>query len=360
MNGAIPVKNIKIAGYRNTRTISCPYCKKLQSVTLVTHLKRKHPVEWEAWTDEFVRLYNKTNDLKRVMRSFRNSEGELILSWTVIDSEIKKKVAQTGKAPTFNTKEHIGRWDPTPGEYQRFTTTVWDIPVRGAWGVHQSTYRGNWAPQVPRALIERYSKPGDTVLDPFVGGGTTLIEAWALGRNAIGYDVSDIALEMSRSRLGEMEHKAGRESLFGLPDVRVEIRKGDARRLKGISKESVDLVCAHPPYGPALRYTHGNPVDLSIIQDPNAFIHELGKAIARFYEVTKPGGVCAILLGDIRYKGAVYPLGFEAISLSRTAGFRLQEIVIKTQNKDRSTEFFYKNAPIDLRLNHEYLLILLK
>ena len=47
---------------------------------------------------------------------------------------------------------------------------MWDIPIRGSWGVHQNNYRGNWVPQVPRAFIERYSKPGDTVLDPFVGG----------------------------------------------------------------------------------------------------------------------------------------------------------------------------------------------
>jgi hypothetical protein len=49
--------------------------------------------------------------------------------------------------------------------------------VRGAWATHKPDYRGNFAPQVPRNVILSYSNEGDLVLDPMVGGGTTLIEA---------------------------------------------------------------------------------------------------------------------------------------------------------------------------------------
>lgn len=357
---AARLKKIKIEGSREKRVLSCPYCDQIQRVTLVTHLKRKHPAEWERWSDEFVRLYNETNDLKKVMRVFTNSEGTLILSWTVIDQEIQRKTALSGVPPQFNPKPKIHRWHPTSEEYQRFRTTVWDIPNRGTWGVHQSTYRGNWAPQVPRALIETFSKPGDLILDPFLGGGTTLIEAWSLGRHATGFDVSETALSLTRARLAELEQKAGRESLFGLPDVRIEAVKGDARKLPKVKTSSVDFICTHPPYGDALSYSHNNPQDLSLIKSPEEFLGQLEIAARRFYEVLKPEGFCAIVIGDLRRNGALYPFGFETLNRFQKSGFVVCDIIIKTQSKDRSTEFYFNHEPFRFRIAHEYLLVFRK
>jgi DNA modification methylase len=354
------VKRIKIEGHRSGRTLTCPYCGKLQKVTLVTHLKRIHPEVWDEWSDEFVRLFNETNDLKRVMRKFTNSEGTPILSWTSIDSELQRKVATNGTSLQFNWKNKISTWDPSSVEYGGFRTTVWDIPIRGTWSVHQPTYRGNWAPQVPRALIEHYSKPGDLVLDPFVGGGTTLIEACLLGRNAIGFDISANALAMTRSRLAELKARAARESLYGLPEVTIDVRKGDARTLPRVSPHSVDLICTHPPYGDALRYTHNNPRDLSQLSDPEEFLDALSQAARRFFEVLKPGGHCAIVIGDIRQDTRLMPLGFKTLGRFTDIGFHLEDIVIKTQSKDRSTEFYFKTEDFRLRLAHEYLFVFRK
>ncbi len=66
------IKRIQMSGHRASRTLTCPYCRRVVKVTLVTHLRRHHPNEWEDWTAEFVNLYNETNDLKRVMRAFTN------------------------------------------------------------------------------------------------------------------------------------------------------------------------------------------------------------------------------------------------------------------------------------------------
>jgi SAM-dependent methyltransferase len=309
---------------------------------------------------EFLRLYNATNDLKRVMRAFSNSEGQPILSWSVIDQEIKKLVELDRSKPVFLQKEVVPYWEPRKEEYQKFSTTVWDVPRRGSWGVHQPTYRGNWAPQIPRALLEHYSNPGDLVLDPFVGGGTTLIESWVLGRPAIGYDVSQFALDLATARLNELDKVANRESLFGLPNVRVEIRKGDARTLEGIEKETIDFICTHPPYGDALEYTHSEEADLSQISDPALFMDALENAGRRFFEVLKPRSYCALLIGDLRRERRLHTLGFETAARFRSIGFDIEDVVIKTQNQDRSTEFYYRASPVRLRLSHEYLLILQK
>jgi len=74
-------------------------------------------------------------------------------------------------------------------------TTVWSFPERGAWATHNPQYRGNFAPQIARNVIEMYSEKGDDILDPMVGGGTTLIEARLLCRNALGLDINPEAIE---------------------------------------------------------------------------------------------------------------------------------------------------------------------
>ena len=54
-------------------------------------------------------------------------------------------------------------------------------------------YPARFSPAFPRAIIKALTKPGDWVLDPFAGGGTTLVEALAQGRNVVGSDISSLA-----------------------------------------------------------------------------------------------------------------------------------------------------------------------
>src|SRR5208282_1971384 len=55
-------------------------------------------------------------------------------------------------------------------------------------------YPARFSPKFVRAAIEAFTAPGDLVVDPFMGGGTTLVEALVLGRHAIGTDVSSLAV----------------------------------------------------------------------------------------------------------------------------------------------------------------------
>lgn len=54
-------------------------------------------------------------------------------------------------------------------------------------------YPARFSPLFARAAIEMFTQPGEVVLDPFMGGGTTLVEACSLGRRAVGTDVSSLA-----------------------------------------------------------------------------------------------------------------------------------------------------------------------
>jgi DNA modification methylase len=59
-------------------------------------------------------------------------------------------------------------------------------------------YPARFSPLFARGIIKAFTKPGDLVLDPFMGGGTALVEACSLGRTAIGTDISSLATFISR------------------------------------------------------------------------------------------------------------------------------------------------------------------
>lgn len=59
-------------------------------------------------------------------------------------------------------------------------------------------YPAKFIPQLPNFIIKKYSNCGDTVLDPFCGSGTALLESILMGRNAVGVDINPIALLISK------------------------------------------------------------------------------------------------------------------------------------------------------------------
>lgn len=68
-------------------------------------------------------------------------------------------------------------------------------------------YPAKFIPQIPNALIQELSSVGDTILDPFTGSGTTLVEALLLHRNAIGIDANPIACLISKCKTSEISAK---------------------------------------------------------------------------------------------------------------------------------------------------------
>ena len=70
-------------------------------------------------------------------------------------------------------------------------------PVRGLTHSFYK-YPARFSPSFVRAAIQAFTKPGDLIIDPHVGGGTTLVEALANGRDAIGVDISELAEFVAR------------------------------------------------------------------------------------------------------------------------------------------------------------------
>ncbi len=78
--------------------------------------------------------------------------------------------------------------------YHRLMEAARDISPVSGYTHNFYKYPARFSPKFVRAVIEAFSEPGDFVLDPFMGGGTTLVEALALGRHAVGTDVSSLAV----------------------------------------------------------------------------------------------------------------------------------------------------------------------
>ena len=78
----------------------------------------------------------------------------------------------------------------------------WDfvdrLGSRGLEGIHW--YPARFVGEIPSILIGYFSEPGQVVLDPFCGSGTTLVEALRLGRNSLGIEINPVAAMMSRTK----------------------------------------------------------------------------------------------------------------------------------------------------------------
>lgn len=237
-----------------------------------------------------------------------------------------------------------------PQDFELETNTVWAFPNRGKWATHNAKFRGNFSPYIPRNVILRYSQEGDTVLDMFVGGGTTMVEAKLTNRNAIGIDINPNAVEITKNKLNfECEYSPT-----------ISVYEGDARNLS-IDDNSIDLICTHPPYSDIIKYSDDIDGDLSHYKIKD-FLFEMEKVAKECYRVLKKDKYCALLMGDTRKKGMVQPLAFDTMQIFNKCGFKTKEIIIKEQHNCKETHFWRAQSIKFnfLLLAHEYLFIFKK
>jgi len=237
-----------------------------------------------------------------------------------------------------------------PEEFEQECTTVWSFRRRGNWATHKSKYCGNWAPEVVRNLLMRYSKEGDYILDPMIGGGTTAIECKLLNRNLLALDVNPDAIDITKDALNfESEYN---------PTIKLELN--DSRKLPMLKNESIDFILNHPPYADIIKYSDKQiDADLSNIHDIDEFCDEMEKVAKEFYRVLKPNKYCAILIGDTRRKKMYQPMAFKVMERFLKVGFELKEDIIKHQHNCKATGFWVNKSKDYnfLLIMHEHLFV---
>jgi len=88
-----------------------------------------------------------------------------------------------------------------PVEVETFTNEFWTSRQRAAHSLHEISYRACFKPQLPRFFIERLTRRGEIVYDPFMGRGTSLLESALLGRVPMGCDVNPLSVILVGPRL---------------------------------------------------------------------------------------------------------------------------------------------------------------
>jgi len=237
----------------------------------------------------------------------------------------------------------------------------------------------------PKELVERlieiFTKKGDSVLDPFMGSGTTILGARDLGRKGIGFEISEEYIDLLKKRLENpipprsiITKLIETESdLTEIEYIKPDIYQEDARNLhRFISPKSIDFVITSPPYWDILRqkrtsdYKESRPYtesesDLGNISSYNEFLCSLQSIFKNVHTVLKEGKWCIIIVMDIRKLDKFYPFHSHVAEKMTDIGFKFEDIIIW----DRGRE--YNNLrplgyPYVFRVNkiHEYILFFSK
>jgi len=273
-----------------------------------------------------------------------------------LDRLIKSLTAvRTGPLNDIN----LNRWK----EYDHILTdSLWVIERRDSSGAHTAGYWGNFIPQIPRQMMLRYTKPGEWVLDPFAGLGTTLIEGQRLGRNTLGVELQADVAEQARQLVASEPNPH---------NIVCEITSGDSRTadfralLEKHGQRSVQLVIMHPPYFDIIRFS-ADPRDLSNAASVDDFLAQMGEIVERVGAVLDPGRYLALVIGDKYAKGEWIPLGFLTMNAVLQRGFTLKSIIVKnfedTTGKRNQKELWRYRALAGgfYIFKHEYIFVFVK
>jgi DNA modification methylase len=225
------------------------------------------------------------------------------------------------------------------GDGQRpplMTTTLWDYP-RQSYGRRpkgNNKYPGVTPAFVIWNLVQRYTRPGDLVLDPMAGSGTTVDVCEEEGRRVLAYDICP---------------------------AHPRVAQGDARRLP-LPDECVDMVFVDSPYGDNERY-NDHPDDIGKIScEEERFYDELERVARECHRVLKPGKVLAWLIGDQWVRKRFTPVGF-LLYQRLCKYFETVEIVcVARRNQTSNTRLWhYRAARFNFYLRgFKYLFIMRK
>ncbi len=320
------------------------------------------------------------NDLNLVKDRIYQIKAKFITSNTKDELFIKSEIEQILKTQTIErTKYYIKRLIKAFSEEKKsnindlnlnrwkqydhiITDSLWLIENRDSSGAHNAKYWGNFIPQIPNQLIQRYTKKGDTVLDPFVGSGTTLIEARRLSRNSIGIDISVEAIKLSIENLNR--ERVDNDVFFELVnDNSLNFDLSTILTKNNIKK--VQLIILHPPYWDIIKFT-GKESDLSNAKTLNDFLNLLEICVNNFYNFLEKKRYLALVIGDKFANSEWLPLGFLSMQKILNQGFKLKSIVVKnfedTTAKRKQKELWRYRALAGgyYIFKHEYIFIFQK
>ena len=199
------------------------------------------------------------------------------------------------------------------------TSTLWYYPSQQYGGEPQGTpsFTGATPSYVIWNLLERYTREGDLVLDPFCGGGTTLDVAAQLGRRAAGFDVSP---------------------------RRADIRRGDARELP-LEDGCADFIFMDPPYSTHVEYSDSPDCIGRLDAFGPAYFEALGQVFAEADRCLKDRRYLAVYVSDsFRKKRGFMGIGARLFTLLEQRFRPIDHVAVVRGNRKLEQPSFQRAA----------------
>lgn len=302
---------------------------------------------------------NKRQELLEQHRQIKDVEyavgerlAQLDLEQSIAGENPKKTAAAEKKLQRLQSRLNHSDW-------LLWTRSVWkfkDMESDAKKGKHPAQFSS----KVPERLISMYSFRGETVLDPFLGTGTTSCVAKRLGRNSIGVDVNPIYIDLSHKNIAEIESSETKHKLI----------LGDARKLSQIADESIQLVVAHPPYWNCIKISD-LPNDLSNCDNNSyaQFLHELRRVAVECFRVLEADRIAAFMIGDVMRKvdgiTRLYPIHSDFMTIAQDIGFLPWDVfIVETKMRDSGGMPMMGSYPYPHKLfsqfAHNYIVVMRK
>jgi DNA modification methylase len=239
---------------------------------------------------------------------------------------LKKSLTET-KSNKINDL-NLNRWK----EYDDLITdSLWILDKRDKSGVHHASYWGNFIPQIPNQFLRRFTKKGEWALDPFLGSGTTLIEAQRLGRNAVGIELSKKVLDQTKKTISKEKNPHS---------ISLEFLNGDSSDidlknvLLDLGIKTFQFQIFHPPYWDIIKFSE-NKSDLSNTKSIDEFLNSFGKVLDNCLPYLDKKRFAAVVISDKYANGEWIPLGFYVMQEFVKRGMILKSTIVK--NFDETT-----------------------
>ena len=196
------------------------------------------------------------------------------------------------------------------------TTTLWEYPSQdyGREPHGDKDYVGATPAWILWQLLSRYTREGDTIVDPMCGSGTTIDVAKELGRKPVCFD---------------------------LAPSREDIKQADARHIP-LAKESADFVFIDPPYSTHVDYSDDPRCIGKLNASPevkdgkgaNPYFAAMEQVIGELHRVLKNRRYMALYVSDSFKKGQAFmPIGFELFEMMRKHFKPIDIIAVVRHNK---------------------------
>ncbi|MEM0952241.1 MAG: DNA methyltransferase [Cyanobacteria bacterium P01_H01_bin.74] len=211
------------------------------------------------------------------------------------------------------------------------TDSLWLFSGRSRNNGHQLDYHGNCIPQILTQLLQRYTKAGDTVLDMFLGSGTSAIEALNMNRKAIGIELNPEMVKAVESKIKKQFSKkqaSQAQLIVGNSADDQTIRRPIEGALRKNNHQHAQFLFLHPPYDDIISFSDSDK-DLSNAGNTDAFLSAFKQVCQTGYDLLAPGRFATLVIGDKYHAGQLIPLGFYCMQQLNAVGFVNKSIIVK-------------------------------